>query len=107
MNRTSSVEIGCHSQLTHWASKRVDDDTFLNARKFYHDYVLPQIEDEERTSIPKRIVIGLPLTVVPHPFLAPAGMFATMSWEIVLLLARLQSEVRQTWPVSLSCSTWA
>ena len=87
--------------------KRVDDDTFLNARRFYHDYLLRQIEDEERSSVPKRTVFGLPLTTIPHPFLAPAGMFATMSWEIVLLLARLQSEVRQTWLLSLSALAWA
>jgi hypothetical protein len=80
------LETGEHYELV----SKMDDDSFLNARTFWNQYVLPLLKKEselERTIIGRRIEKDL---------LYPGGQFYTLTWDLLPDLVSCQDQFRIT-----------
>jgi Galactosyltransferase len=71
---------------------KIDDDSFLNARAFWDQYLLPLKSDVESASM--NIIIGRNVSNFGSNY--PGGQFYTMSWNIALTLAALQTHLSIT-----------
>ena len=60
---------------------KIDDDSFLDARTFYRDFLLPNWH------VPRLILGRIIQYHRLHTF--PAGMFYTLSWDLTMLIADL------------------
>jgi beta-1,3-galactosyltransferase 1 len=66
---------------------KLDDDSFLHVLSFYREFLHPQL-DSQYTN---RTMIGRHMKHWNPDFEYPGGQFYTLSWELVLVLARLYS----------------
>ena len=66
----------------HWNYvSKIDDDTMLNARQFYEEWILPEPDR-------KRAIIGRSIRYArPHDF--PSGSFYTLTGDLAILVANL------------------
>lgn len=62
---------------------KIDDDSYLDAKAFWHDYLLP-LRDRNRTLVAR--------TVYQDNFTAPGGQFYTLTADLVALLVQLHTE---------------
>ena len=75
-----------------WISK-VDDDAFLEARMFYHQYLNDDeqqqrsINDNKNDNYKNNSVLISMKNIQNYPFPWPGGAFYTVSWPLALLLA--------------------
>ncbi|KAM0798426.1 hypothetical protein BDR22DRAFT_974669 [Usnea florida] len=67
---------------------KVDDDSFVDAERFYSEFLLPRI-DRPATADHNATVIARPLTRPERNYTAPGGQFYTLSWPIVTRLVAL------------------
>ncbi|MCJ1278709.1 hypothetical protein MMC21_006526 [Puttea exsequens] len=72
---------------------KVDEDSWIEAKGFYEDFLRPRLEDEQGTPLdpPNMTMIGC-LINCDGVDKAPAGGFETFSWDMVDLLPRLHEE---------------
>lgn len=68
---------------------KLDDDSFLNARQFMNNYLEPMVKGSANAAKARKL-IGRKLE--KEGFQYPGGQFYTATWDMVELLASLQSK---------------
>lgn len=111
-NTIKTVEFLKHlvaNGTTHHFVSKIDDDSFLDADRMFEEFIAPRIAaaerdpefaGQQRNFIARKLDYARtpngskldPLLHYPHP----GGQFYTMSWEMVVLLARLHEQNRIT-----------
>jgi hypothetical protein len=66
---------------------KLDDDSFVDARAFYQEFLLPRVPSSKQNG--ERIVIGRHMTHSNPEYVYAGGQFFAISWEMVTLVARL------------------
>ncbi|KAF6233553.1 hypothetical protein HO173_008110 [Letharia columbiana] len=72
---------------------KIDDDSFVDAERFYHEFLRPRIDrhaaaaDQNGTLIARR----LRLEHSDRNFSTPGGQFYTLSWDLVRILVETQA----------------
>ena len=65
---------------------KIDDDSFLDAERFYQKFLLPRI-DQQHAADTNGTLIARRLTRSDRNFSTPGGQFYTLSWDLVRLVA--------------------
>ena len=65
---------------------KIDDDSFLDAERFYLQFLLPRIDQHHAANV-SGTLIARRLTRSDRNFSTPGGQFYTLSWDLVRLVA--------------------
>ncbi|QDS72340.1 hypothetical protein FKW77_007925 [Venturia effusa] len=102
-NTIKTVEFFKHLTLNDEQTKRwtfiskVDDDSYLDAKTFYNQYLQPLMThnssvvmlDEDVPNVPA-VLIGKKLHLPDTDFNYPSGQFYTLSWDMATLMSTMQ-----------------
>jgi hypothetical protein len=101
-NTVKSVEflkhLTTHSQTYAFVTK-LDDDSFLDSKTFYEQYLHPRITAPPYSNTDRESLVFSPMnrtilarTLHRGRYSYPGGQFYTMTWDLVSLLSRLHDE---------------
>ncbi|CAF9938658.1 hypothetical protein IMSHALPRED_001041 [Imshaugia aleurites] len=80
---------------------KIDDDSFLSARRFYTDFLLPRLhphpaatadDDDDDDASTGTLIARRLRTRADRNFSAPGGQFYTLSWDLVRLVAATHTQ---------------
>lgn len=71
---------------------KIDDDSFISAERFYQEFLLPRLDQQQQVADVNGTLIARRLIRSDRNFSTPGGQFYTLSWDLVGLIAETHSK---------------